>query len=201
MVIPPSMRAARPMGLVPNSSRIPLVRAAARPGLGLPQAAAAWWDVRPVVVKATRAWGWNEPNAVPSRIAATSARIAPDDGDHDDVEIALAVGQAAECEQRHHRAVVRQAVERACADHCDAAHQRGAIPRAASRYWRQASTLARNGGLLCPAGTALRYRDAAAGMGGGLSPKWVADRQPSSGSASSIRVDALSPGPLTKLSQ
>ena len=32
--------------------------------------------------------------------------------------------------------------------------------------------LARNGGLLCLAGAALRYGDAAAGMGGGLSPKW-----------------------------
>src|SRR5262245_51979102 len=34
---------------------------------------------------------------------------------------------------------------------------------------------ARNGPL-CPAGAALRYRDAAARMGGGPSPKWVADR-------------------------
>jgi hypothetical protein len=32
---------------------------------------------------------------------------------------------------------------------------------------RALSMLARNGGLLCPAGTALRYRDAAAGTGGG----------------------------------
>jgi hypothetical protein len=66
---------------------------------------------------------------------------------------------------------------------------------------RALSMLACNGGLLCPAGAALRYWDAAAGMGGGLSPKWVADRQPSSGLAHGIRVDALSPGPLTKLSQ
>ena len=63
------------------------------------------------------------------------------------------------------------------------------------------SMFARNRSLLCPAGAALRYCEAAVGMGGGLSPKWVADRQPSSGSAHSIRVEALSPGPLTKLSQ
>ena len=47
-----------------------------------------------------------------------------DDGDHDDVEIALAVRRAADGEQRHDRAVVRQAVERARADHRDAVHQR-----------------------------------------------------------------------------
>src|SRR5262245_66570995 len=41
-------------------------------------------------------------------------------------------------------------------------------------------------GLLCSAGAALRYRDAAAGTGGGFSPTWVADRQPSSGSGTAF---------------
>src|SRR5262245_41786916 len=45
---------------------------------------------------------------------------------------------------------------------------------------------ARATGLLCSAGAALRYRDAEAGMGGGLSPTWVADRQPSSGSGTAF---------------
>ena len=44
--------------------------------------------------------------------------------DHDDVEIALAVRRAADREQGHDRAVVRQAVERAGADHGDPVHQR-----------------------------------------------------------------------------
>jgi hypothetical protein len=33
-------------------------------------------------------------------------------GDHDDIEIALAMRQAAQCQQSHHGAVVREAVER-----------------------------------------------------------------------------------------
>jgi len=55
-------------------------------------------------------------------------------------------------------------------------------------------------GLLCPAGAALRYRDAAAGMGGGISPKWVADRQPSSGSGTQHSRRCAVAGPLTELS-
>ena len=47
-----------------------------------------------------------------------------DDRNHDDVAIALAMRRSAHGEQRHHRAVVRQAVERARADDGDAMQQR-----------------------------------------------------------------------------
>ena len=42
---------------------------------------------------------------------------AADDRHHDDIEIALAMGRIADREQRHHGTVVRQAVQRARADH------------------------------------------------------------------------------------
>ena len=58
-------------------------------------------------------------------MTATSASKRADDADHDDVEIALAMRRAADREQRNHGAVVRQAVERAGADHRDAVQQRG----------------------------------------------------------------------------
>ena len=71
------------------------------------------------------AGGQKDPNIGPSAMTATSASIGADDADHHDVEVALPVRRAAHGEQRDHRAVVRQAVERAGADHRDAVHQRG----------------------------------------------------------------------------
>src|SRR5262245_50353542 len=60
-----------------------------------------------------------------------------------------------------------------------------------SRGAANLSMFARNGSLLCPAGAALRYCEAAVGMGGGLSPKWVAGHQPSSGSGTHSRRCAV----------
>src|SRR5262245_31207506 len=48
-----------------------------------------------------------------------------DDCDHDDVEVALTVCRTADGKQCHDRAVVRQAVERARADHSNPVQQRG----------------------------------------------------------------------------
>jgi hypothetical protein len=43
-----------------------------------------------------------------------------DDAGHDNVKIALAMRRPADCEQSHNGAVLREAVERACAQHGDA---------------------------------------------------------------------------------
>ena len=66
----------------------------------------------------------NDPNAEPNAMTATSATIAPTMPTMTISKIALAMRRAADGEQRHDRAVVRQAVERAGADHGDAMHQR-----------------------------------------------------------------------------
>jgi hypothetical protein len=47
-----------------------------------------------------------------------------DDRNHNNVQIAFTMGRAADREQGHHGAVVRQTVERACANYGDAVHQR-----------------------------------------------------------------------------
>src|SRR5690348_11781630 len=49
-----------------------------------------------------------------------------DDSDHDDVDVTLAVRNPADRKETHHRAVMRQEVERARADDGDAMHQRRA---------------------------------------------------------------------------
>ena len=59
------------------------------------------------------------PTVLPSDDHHGERQEAADDRHHDDVEIALAVGRIADREQRHHGAVVRQAVQRARADHRD----------------------------------------------------------------------------------
>src|SRR5262245_41734073 len=48
-----------------------------------------------------------------------------DDRHHENILVAVAVGHAADCEQRHDRAVMRQAVERAGAHHGNAVAQSG----------------------------------------------------------------------------
>ena len=57
-------------------------------------------------------------------MTAASAKSALTIADHDDIEIAFAMRRSAHSEQRHHRAVVWQAVERARADHGNAVHER-----------------------------------------------------------------------------
>ena len=82
-----------------------------------------------LIGRATHRVCQNEPNVEPRTSTTVSAMIGPTTEHDEDVEVRLAVCQAADAEHRDHRAVVGQRVEAARGDRRDAVEQLGVDAR------------------------------------------------------------------------
>ena len=89
-----------------------------------PQAGSSSSTLKPICFDCLIRTPLERPECRPQSNYCDEPEKGADDRNHDDVQIAFAMGRAADREQCDHGAVVRQTVEGARAYHSDAVHQR-----------------------------------------------------------------------------